>query len=76
MTWFVMLRFQKHLDALEGARHAKKNIDAVIEYVTSISQLFENLSLCSDTLVKSADEFVAQEAANVWGLPVTNMAYS
>ena len=68
--------FQKHSDALDGARHAKKSIDAVIEYVSNISQLLENLNLCGDTLVRSSDEFVAHEAAAVWGLPVNNMCYS
>ena len=67
--------FQKHEDVLNGAKHAKANIDALIGYAQHVGQLLENMDLCADTLLKSNDEYVAMHAAREWGLPVSNMQY-
>ena len=55
--------------------HAKTSIDALISYTEHMSQLLDNMSLCSDTLVATSDEYVAQHAAKEWGLPVQNLQY-
>ena len=67
--------FQKHTDVMNGAKHAKDHIDALIGHVHYLGQLLDNVSLCSDALAKSSDEFVAQRAAKEWGLPVNNLEY-
>ena len=60
---------------LEGARHAKAHIDALIGYTQHMGQLLENVDLCTETLLKSSDEYVALCAAREWGLPVDNFRY-
>ena len=44
-------------------------------YAKHMSQLMDNVNLCSETLVQASDEFVAQRAAMEWGLPVRDMSY-
>ena len=61
---------------LAGAVHAKSSIDALMAYAHHMSQLMENMNLCSDTLVATNDEYVALHAAKEWGLPVSNLQYT